>query len=97
MEQFNSVLNEQGTDSFKILVLMIISWLNDIQKYRAGLNNFFFEDHQETIKKFETRFSKVRLDQIVYKLDEVASLVQNNINLSILSLNIVTELSLLTQ
>ncbi len=97
LEQFNSVISEQGTDSFKVLVLMIISWLNDLQKYRAGLENFFFSDYDETLQKFDLKFSDVKLNQIVYKLDKFASLIQNNINISILSLNIITELSLLTQ
>lgn len=95
-DQFNSVLNEQGSDSLKILILMIISWLNDLQKHRAGLNDYFFEEHQETFQKFNLKFSELKLNEIVYKLDKFASLIQNNININTLSLNIITELSLLT-
>lgn len=95
-EQFHSVLDEQGSDSLKILILMIISWLNDLQKYRAGLNNFFFEDYKETFQKFNLKFSDLKLNTIVYKLDKCATSIQNNININILSLNIITELSLLT-
>jgi DNA polymerase-3 subunit delta' len=96
LEQLNSVFSEQGTDSFKILLLMIISWLNDLQKYRAGLNNYFFEDYLETLQKFNMRFSDVKLNEIVYKLDRYSSLIQNNVNINTLSLNMITELSMLT-
>ncbi len=97
LEEFNSVINEQGSESFKILVLMIISWLNDLQKFRAGLTNFFFDDYVETLQKFNLKFSDVELNEIVFKLDKSASLIKNNINLSTLTLNIITELSLLTR
>jgi DNA polymerase-3 subunit delta' len=97
LEQFNSVLREQGPDSIKILLMMVISWLNDLQRYRAGLRNYFFEDYEETLQKFDTKFSDIKLNQIVYKLDNYASLIQYNINVNVISLNMITELSLLTQ
>jgi len=97
LQEFNLVTSEQGSDSYKIVVLMIISWLNDLQKYRSGLGNYFFEDYIETLQKFDLRFSDIKLNEMVYKLDKFASLIKNNINLSTLSLNIITELSTLTQ
>ncbi len=97
LEEFNSVINEQGSESFKILVLMIISWLNDLQKFRTGLTNYFFDDYTDTFQKFNLKFSDVDLNEIVFKLDKSASLIKNNINLSTLTLNIITELSQLTR
>ncbi|MDX1813099.1 MAG: DNA polymerase III subunit delta' C-terminal domain-containing protein, partial [Gammaproteobacteria bacterium] len=97
IEEFNAFTSEQGTGAHKILLVMLISWLNDLQKYRAGLKNYFFDDYAETLQKFNLKFSDVKLNEIVFKLDKYASLLKNNINLSTLSLNIITELSLLTQ
>ena len=97
LEEFNSVISEQGSESFKIIVLMIISWLNDLQKFRAGLTNYFFDDYVETLQKFNLKFSNVALNEIVFKLDKTASLIKNNINLNTLTLYIVTELSQLTR
>ncbi len=96
-EEFNSVISEQGSESFKILVLMIISWLNDLQKFRAGLTNYFFDDYVETLQKFNLKFSDVELNEIVFKLDKSVSLLKNNVNLNTLTLNIITELSQLTR
>jgi DNA polymerase-3 subunit delta' len=96
LEEFNSVTIEHGSESYKILVLMMISWLNDLQKYRAGLSNYFFDDYVETLQKFDLRFSDIKLNEIVFKLDRFASLIKNNINLNTLSLNIIMELSSLT-
>lgn len=97
LEEFNSVITEQGSESFKILVLMIISWLNDLQRYRSGLDHSYFDDYPETIQKFNLKFSNVELNEIVFKLDKSASLLKNNVNLSTLTLNIITELSQLTR
>lgn len=97
LDEINSFISEQGSDALKMLLLMIISWLNDLQKYRSGITDYFFDDYLETLQKFNLRFSDVRLDEIVFKLDRFASLIKNNINLNTLALNIVTELSLLPQ
>ena len=97
LEEFNSVVAGQGSDIYKILIVTIISWFNDLQRFRSGLNDFFFEDYKETFQKFDLRFSDVKLNEIVYKLDRFASLIKQNINLSTLTLNIIAELSLLTQ
>ncbi len=97
LEEFNAVLSEQGSESFKILILMIISWLNDLQKFRAGLSDYFFDDYQETFQKFNVKFSNVELNEIVFKLEKSSSLLKNNVNLNTLTLSIVTELSQLTR
>lgn len=96
LEEFRSVIDEQGSESYKILILMIISWLNDLQKYRAGLNNYFFEDYIETLQKFDLKFSDVKINEIVFRLDRFASFLKNNINPATLTLNIIIELSSLT-
>jgi DNA polymerase-3 subunit delta' len=96
LEEFKSVTDEQGSEAYKIIILMIISWLNDLQKYRIGLENYFFDDHTETLQKFDLKFSNVRINEIVFRLDKFASLFKNNINPSTLTLNIIMELSSLT-
>ena len=96
-EEFASVTNEQGSESYKVILQMLISWLNDLQKYRSHTGNYFFEDYEETLQKFDLKFSDVELNKIVFMLDRFSSLLKNNINLNTLTLSIITELSLLTQ
>jgi DNA polymerase III subunit delta' len=97
LDEINTFISEQGSDALKMLLLMIISWLNDLQKYRSGLTDYFFDGYVETLQKFNLRFSDIKLNKIVFKLDKFSSLIKSNINLNTLALNIVTELSLLTQ
>jgi len=101
--KFHSALNEilplvseGGADSLKLLIQMIIIWLNDVQKFRYKAENIFFDAHRETLEKFNLKFPGINLNEIVYNLDRYSSLISNNVNLNLLTLNIIFELSSLT-
>ncbi len=97
LNELSPFLSENDSDSIRLLIKMIISWLNDIQKHRYKLKNFFFDDHLETLKKFNLKFPDVELNEIIMKLDYLSSIIKNNINLNLISLNIIYELASLTK
>ncbi len=97
LNELSPFLSENDSDSMRLLIKMIISWLNDIQKYRLKLNDFFFDDHRETLKKFNSKFPDVELNEIIMKLDYLSSIIKNNINLNLIALNIIYELASLTK
>ena len=74
---------------------MIIIWLNDFQKFRMGIREFYFTDHIETIEKFNQKYPNLELNIIVYKLERLAYVFQNNVNINLIVLNIIFELSAL--
>lgn len=92
-DELNSILSDQPTNNFPILVRMIITWLNDLQKRRLNIKKFFYKDHIDTLDKFNSRFPNVGLDDIAARLDKLANLPRNNINPSLLSANLIFELS----
>ncbi len=101
--KFNSALNElnpylleNDAGSIKLLIKMIISWLNDILKHRININNFYFNSHKETILKFNSKFPDIELNEVIKKLDYLSSTIRNNINLNVICLNLVLELASLT-
>jgi DNA polymerase-3 subunit delta' len=101
--KFHSALNEilpyvndGGAESIRLLVQMIIIWLNDLQKLRYDDKDIFFKTHRETLEKFNIKFPALKLNDIVAKLDRLSSLISGNINLNLIALNIVIELSSLT-
>jgi len=96
LDQFSEFISENNADSVKLIVQMIIIWLNDFQKYRLGIKEFYFSDHMETVEKFTQRFPDIELNNIVYKLERLASVFQNNVNINLIVLNIIFELSALT-
>jgi len=92
-EELNSVLPDPVYRNYKIIVKMIITWVNDLQKHKFNLKDFIFRDYEETLEKFNTKFPYADLNNIAMKLDRLTSLTQNNVNPSLLSANLIFELS----
>jgi len=92
-EELNSILSDQNSVSYQIIVGMILTWLNDIQKHRLNINRFYFKDHLETLEKFNSKFPDVQLNDISSRLDILSNLPRNNINPSLLAANLIFELT----
>jgi len=95
-EEFKSLLADQSAENMQIILKMIITWLNDLQKYKNGIDQYFFKEHKDTLHKFNSKFPHVELKDIVFKLDQLSSSIKNNININLIAANIVFELSALT-
>jgi DNA polymerase-3 subunit delta' len=96
LKELNTFLSEKDNDALRLLIQMLITWLNDVQKQRLNLDEYFFNDYKDTLEKFNARFAGIRLDEIIFKLDKFASIIRSNINPNIICLNIVLELASLT-
>jgi DNA polymerase III subunit delta' len=102
-KKYNSALNEflpmisdANSEIIKIIVRMMIIWLNDLQKHRCDQSAAFYDSHKETLEKFNSKFPHAQLNEIVYKLEKLSAAIRSNINLSLIILNIIYELSFLT-
>jgi DNA polymerase-3 subunit delta' len=96
LDEFNEFTADKDSDSIKLLIQMIITWLNDVQKFKLNISGYYFIDYAETIEKFNKKFPAVELNNIVIKLENFSSIIQNNVNINLIILNIVYELSALT-
>jgi DNA polymerase-3 subunit delta' len=96
LKEFFSLLSDDDPDSIKLVIQMIIAWLNDIEKFRFGQGNYFYSGHIETLSKFNEKFPDIRPQEIVAKLDRFSSMIKNNININLIALNIILELASLT-
>jgi DNA polymerase-3 subunit delta' len=96
LSEFNNILADNSADALRLLVQMIVKWLIDLQKFKYGTEDFYFTKHIETLEKFNKRFPDVDLQSTIFKIDRLASLIQNNINQNLILLNIILELSALT-
>ncbi len=95
LNEFSSFLSDNNTEAIKLLINMIMVWLNDIQKYRLGFKDYYFKNYLDTLEKFTRKFPEVDLNNTVVKLESLSSVIQNNINLNLLVLTLVYELSAL--
>jgi DNA polymerase III subunit delta' len=96
LEELNSILSDQKLDSIELIVKMILTWLNDLYKYRTGIKTFFYKDYEETLEKFNTRFPEANLTEAAKNIDRLATVVKNNVNQNLLSVNLIYEISSIT-
>jgi DNA polymerase-3 subunit delta' len=91
--ELNSILSDQRNVDLKMIISLIIAWLNDIQKQRLYFSKFYFKDHLDTLEKFNKRFPDIELSDITSRLDKLSTLPAMNINPSLLSSALIFELS----
>jgi DNA polymerase III subunit delta' len=95
LNEISYYLKEDSANLIKILIHMIIIWLTDIQRQRIGNNDFFFDKYAETLEKFNSKFPLINLNDTVVRMDYLSSVIQNNININLIAINIIFELSAL--
>ena len=94
-EEFKTLLADKSAENIQLIIRMIITWLNDLQKRKLNIDHFFFKQHKETLEKFNSKFPDVELKDPVFQIDRLSSYIKNNINVNILTANIIFELSAL--
>jgi len=95
--EFEEMLSESDVLRIRLIITMIIIWLNDYQKYRlVEGGRIFFSKQIDTLEKFNSKFPDVDVAEVINNLDRISSSFRNNINLNIAVSNIVFQLSKLT-
>ena len=92
--EFEDALSDGDQVKIKLLIRMLLIWLNDFQKFR--LNNaedLFFIKHRETLEKFNDKFPDLELKDVTNNLDRISTYLKNNINLNLAVSNIIFNLS----
>jgi DNA polymerase-3 subunit delta' len=95
--EFEDIISESDQIRAKLIIRMILLWLNDFQKFRYNNDSdFFYSKHLETLQKFYSKFPNTDLQAVTLNLDKLSSSFRNNINLSVAVNNIIFQLSQLT-
>ncbi|MFZ1519377.1 MAG: AAA family ATPase [Ignavibacteriaceae bacterium] len=95
--EFEEIIAESDQTKLKLIIRMILIWLNDFQKYRIDEDSkIFFVRHKETLEKFKYKFPDIELSMVTNNLDNISSSLRKNLNLNIAVSNIISQLSLLT-
>jgi DNA polymerase III subunit delta' len=97
LTEFEDIISESNQLKAKLIIRMILIWLNDFQKFRYNNNSdFFYSKHLETLQKFYAKFPNTDLQTITQNLDKISTSFRNNINLNVAVNNIIFQLSQLT-
>lgn len=95
--EFEDIVAESDQIKLKLVIRMIITWLNDFQKYRLNPDSgIFFVKHKETLEKFRSKFPDIEIGSVTNNIDSISYYLRNNINLNIAVSNIISQLSSLT-
>ncbi|MGE5400904.1 MAG: ATP-binding protein [Ignavibacteriales bacterium] len=82
-----------SNESLNLLIQIILTWLDDSQRNKTGLNNYIFSNYSDTLDKFNARFNTVNVHEIMFRLSRLSSAMENNLNLNVIALNIIFELA----
>ncbi|MGD8781027.1 MAG: hypothetical protein PVH88_18935 [Ignavibacteria bacterium] len=102
--RFNTALNQMkdltqsnSMREIKLFFSLITNWFNDANKLRfsSGTDDEFDEEYLETLNKFNIRFSQVSIYNVISVLNKLHSSIDKNVNLNIITLNVILELSTL--
>lgn len=94
LTEFEDALSVSDQLKIKLLIKMLLIWLNDFQKFRLKkLDNIFYTKHLETLEKFNSKFPDIEISSVTNNLDKISSYLKNNINLNLAVSNIIFQLS----
>lgn len=93
LKDISSFTSNNSAGQMALLIELIITWLNDAGKNKLGLQEYLFSGHSETLEKFNLRFSQAAIDEVVFRLNDLAHSIDNNLNLNVIALNIIFELA----
>jgi len=94
---FNSTIEGNPKILFQIIIQLIINWIIDVQKARIGTDKIHCVGYEDTIEKSNLKFNYVRLDNLVFELTNLTKTLNYNINLNLLVLNVIFNLSTLSK
>ncbi len=93
LSEFDQLMVNNDKEGIRIIIEMIITWLNDLQRFKHIQSDYFFVDYAETFEKFNSRYPKNEINHIITKLDQLSSSIGNNVNTKIICLDLVFLLS----
>jgi len=92
-EELNSLLADEPAENLQMIIKMIVTWINDLNRYRFNSNTLFYKDHLETLQKFHQKFPDRELNDASFMLDNLSTLIKKSIYINLLTSNLVFQLS----
>lgn len=93
----NNLTKDKSKDTYRYVLYLLANWFNDVNKNRYNLSQDYPESYLETLSKFNEKFDSLDLVPIITKLNEFGNSMDKNVNLNLISLNIILELALIAK
>jgi len=93
-KEFEDTLTDNDQIKIKLLIKMLLIWLNDFQKFRLNkMDTLYYNKHIETFEKFNSKFPGIDIREVTNNIDKISTYLRNNINLNVAISNIIFQLS----
>lgn len=93
-KEFEDTLTENDQIKIKLLIKMLLIWLNDFQKFRLNkMDTIYYSKHIETFEKFNSKFPDIDIKEVTNNIDKISTYLRNNININVAISNIIFQLS----
>ncbi len=93
LASLNKFIEENGEEALLLFFRIVKIWYNDAVKNKLLLNDYILQDHSETFEKFNQKFSNSNYQKAFTNIDILENLIPKKINLNVLLMNIIFELS----
>ncbi|MDT3696959.1 MAG: hypothetical protein ROY99_11285 [Ignavibacterium sp.] len=97
LAEFEEIVSESDLLKFNLIIRLILTWFNDLQRYRYNSNSkLYFKGYLDTFQKFHEKFPEANIQSVISKLDNISNYTRNNINLNVAVSNVIAQISLIT-
>ena len=90
---FNKILDTWGAEYFKQTLRLFLYWLRDAKGNRIGIEKYYFKKYKDTFEKFNSGYAFAPLEETYSKIDYYLNLSDTQVNLNLIALNTIFELS----
>ncbi|VAX22928.1 hypothetical protein MNBD_IGNAVI01-706 [hydrothermal vent metagenome] len=88
-----NAIDESSKEIIPIIITLMITWFNDVQKHRSGSSKYHFVGQLDTIEKYNQRFYDSEIDKIIFSLQNLKDKLDLNINLNLITLNVIFKIA----
>lgn len=92
LKELAGIMKNYPAEIFIQILKMIIMWFADTVKNKNEIADYYFGHQIDTIKKFNEKFKNTDLSYIFGTVEKLITAVDRNVNLNIISTNIIFEL-----
>jgi DNA polymerase-3 subunit delta' len=96
IHELNKIVSVKSVEEFRKIISLIKIWLGDVNKNKHSEGNFYFEDYSDTLSKFNEKYSSSDLEKVFISINLLEEQSKQNLNLNVLTLNLIFELASLS-
>ncbi len=96
IEYINKIVSSKNVEELTLVISLVKVWLNDLIRNRYSYHDYYFEEFRDTLIKFNEKFPEAQVEKVFENLTEYEKGLSRNLNLNVITLNLIFELASLS-